>query len=428
MSSNSLVTAQHLTGVLKGFKDYVDEKIDKKSDSTVFEPAEDDLPLIFIDGDTPIDKTDVSAEIVYQSKTDRFKAYLGIKLQGNSTLAYPKRNYTITMYSNKEHTEKFNKNFRNWGLHNNYVLKADYIDIMHARNVVSARLWGKIAKDVEYLPTQIQNAPNYGAIDGFPVKVFYNGKCKGIYTLTIPKCDWLVGMDKYNSSHVLLCSEFNDNGDWNYQYNPCNFNANWDGSEQYFSASVGTVTPELVGNFNLLVASDSSRNAHLNINNVIDYHILQDVILGTDGLAKNMLLTTFDKGLNWNLLPYDMDATFGLDWHGEFDENSTTIGLGDVEKFNNTYSRLTEVIRNLQTTVNSSYIKRFFELRKTALSYESIMGEFERFTRPFGEDEYIKDTVQFPDIPSPVENNIKSLEDFIWNRVNYLETRYYDYT
>lgn len=60
-----------------------------------------------------------------------------MKWQGGSNLSYPKKNFTI----------KFDKKFEakdGWGNRKKYVLKANYIDFSHARNIVCARLWGQV--------------------------------------------------------------------------------------------------------------------------------------------------------------------------------------------------------------------------------------------------------------------------------------------
>lgn len=69
------------------------------------------------------------------------------KWQGNSSLMWEKKNYTI----------KFDQAFEaqdGWGEQKKYCLKANFIDHSHARNIVSAKLWGEIVKSrtggVEY--------------------------------------------------------------------------------------------------------------------------------------------------------------------------------------------------------------------------------------------------------------------------------------
>ena len=219
---------------------------------------------------------------------------------------------------------KLNKEFKNWGAHNDFVLKADYIDILHARNVVSAKLWGKVVKsrsDYNTLPEELRNSPNSGAIDGFPIKVFINGKYQGLYNWTIPKSDWMFGINENNSPSVALSAEFNDNGNLSFRYNPCNFNQDWSGIDgDYWSIEAGKNRKEGIKTlFNNIIftTKDGWINGEtIDIQSAIDYYIFQDIILGTDGLAKNMILLNYDNKLKWYLSPYDMDATFDLDWNG----------------------------------------------------------------------------------------------------------------
>ena len=48
---------------------------------------------------------------------------------------------------------------------------------------------------------------NGGGIDGYPVKLFVNGKYAGIYTFNIPRDKWLFDMDKTGRKAIVL-----DNG------------------------------------------------------------------------------------------------------------------------------------------------------------------------------------------------------------------------
>ena len=173
MADNALVTMEVLDNILPYVKNNILSEVNKKSINT--EPVAGDLPVVYITGEIPTTKKYVKGEIEYISSTSKFKVYTYIKLQGNSSLQYPKKNFTIKLYKNEARTIKANKEFKNWGAHNNFVLKADYIDILHARNVVSAKLWSKIVQsrsDYDMLPNGIKNSPNNGVIDGFPIKVY----------------------------------------------------------------------------------------------------------------------------------------------------------------------------------------------------------------------------------------------------------------
>ena len=425
MANDILATMETLKSILPVFEDSIIDKI-KDASPKIVGPANDDIPTIFITGAIPDSKTYVSGELEYVSKSYRFHAYTYIKLQGNSTLYLPKKNYTVNLYSDENRSVKLNKEFKNWGFHNNFVLKANYNDILHARNVVGAKLWSKVVQsrnDYDTLPEELKNSPNNGATDGFPVRVYVNGTYHGLYNWTIPKCDWMVGMNSANTNHVLLSAEFNDNGDVAYQNNPCNFNTLWDGSEDYFSVEIGKNSTELVSSLNTVISSiinndPVSLEQSLDIKSAIDYFIFQEIILGTDGLAKNMLLATYDMK-KWYLSAYDMDSTFDLDWNGQILEyyNSDMPNT----PYNNKFSRLLQYI---WSNYHDAYVERYVELRKSVLSYSSIIEEFEKYIGIFGEDVYIQDTAIYPNIPSVVDNTLTSLRRFVRDRLEYLDNVY----
>ena len=425
MANDILTTMEALKSILPVFENNIIEKV-KDASPQIIEPANDDIPTIFISGAIPDSKSYVAGELEYVSKTAKFHAYTYIKLQGTSTLSLPKKNYTVNLYSNENRSVKLNKEFKNWGFHNNFVLKADYNDILHARNVVGAKLWGKVVQsrsDYDTLPEELKNSPNHGAIDGFPVRVYVDGVYNGLYNWTIPKCDWMVGMNSANANHVLLSAEFNDNGDVTYQNNPCNFNTLWDGSEDYFSVEVGKNSAELVSSLNTVIsaiinADSVALEQSLDIKSAIDYFIFQEIILGTDGLAKNMLLATYDM-TKWHLIAYDMDSTFDLDWNGDIRDSYDSDM--PYSPYNNRYSSLLIYIRN---NYHNAYVERYTELRKSVLSYSSIIEEFEKYIGIFGEDVYIQDTAIYPDIPSVTSNTLNSLRNFVSNRLKYLDNDY----
>ena len=71
------------------FEEYIGNEV------ASFEPGDKDIPRVYIDGTIPTTKNEVLATLKYQSKTDTFNAYIKIKCQGTSSLAYPKKNFTI---------------------------------------------------------------------------------------------------------------------------------------------------------------------------------------------------------------------------------------------------------------------------------------------------------------------------------------------
>lgn len=375
-----------------------------------------------------------SSEIEYISKTDRFKKYIYIKPQGASSLQYPKKNFTIKLYKDKARTIKGNKEFKNWGAHNTFVLKADYIDITHARNVVGANIWSQIVAsrpDYDALPEELKSSPNNGAIDGFIVKVYINNNYEGLYNWTIPKDAWMFNMNRNNENHIVLCAETNDNGDTNLRFNPCNFNRAWSGIDgEHWSIEVGKESERLTSSFNRIYESVYNDDIPLeerldileeclDIQSMIDYFIFQDVMFGINGLAKNMLMVTYDM-TKWYLSAYDLDSICGLYWDGSTIFNSYDIDMGTAP-YANEFSELINLLRDFYW---DEYILRYKELRSSVLSTANIVKLFEDYINVYGEDLWIRDTIPYPDIPSITENNFINLQEFIKNRVEYLDDTY----
>lgn len=395
------------------------------------EPMEEDIPKVFIAGVRPTTKDDALAEMKYVSKTDRFHAYLTINCQGSSSMSYPKKNFTIKMFSDEARETKLNKSFKDWNHNGNkYVLKANYIDHSHARNIVSARLWNEVVKsrlDYDSLPEEMRKSPRNGAVDGFPIKVYYNGTYEGVYTWNIGKEDWQWGMDEDNTNHVLLCAETNTDG--NKTATPCNFRALWNGVHgTHWSVEVGTNSTAVKNSLNNLIQfvmendGDDFRNGignYLDIQSAIDYYIFQYEVCGLDGLAKNMLLATYD-GTKWICGAYDLDSTFGLWWDGNSFVAST---YACPEDYQENYSLLWE---RIEANFLPELKARQAELRKTVLSYSNMVAHFERFMDIIGLDLYAEDLTIYTAIPSGSTNNIKQIRDYIRDRQSYVDAEFAD--
>ena len=392
-------------------------------EANILEPAEDDIPKVFINGAIPPIKTEMLAEMKYVSKTESFDAYLLIKAQGNSSISYPKKNFTIKMYSDETRETKLKKTFKDWGYESHkYVLKANYVDHTHARNIVCANLWSQTIEsrtDYNSLPVEMRNSPRNGAIDGFPVKVYTNGTYQGIYTWNIGKDDWMWGMDEDNTNHILLCAEHNtDNGS-----NPCFFDGLWDGSDAYWSVEVGTYTDAVKNSLNALISCvkdtddatfKSTIGNYLDVQSAIDYAIHQNVILGIDNAAKNMLLATYD-GVKWYCGAYDMDLVLGL----TLESGSNVVASYDHYKAwwgwtsNRLFSRIKSVFKD-------EVIQRNKELRNTVYSKQNMIAMFEKFSDVIGTDLYDEDLEVYPNI-STIRGGIKHVREFIKEREWYAD-------
>lgn len=341
------------------------------------EPMEDDIPKVFFGGALPQTKDDTIMSFRYVSKTADINCYCKTKAQGDSSMSYPKKNQTVKLYKDAECTKKLKVNFKGWGEQNKFCFKANWVDITHARNVVSARLWGDVVKsrsNYAELPELLRTSPNQGAIDGFPVKVYADGVYQGRYTLNIPKDAWMANMDDELDNHCILCGENAENGssqfkaealidgtDWSDEIHdtvPESIKTRWNEVIRFVMNSTDEEFVENLGNY-------------FDVPSLIDYYLFGIASCNYDGFKKNQLYYTYD-GVKWYAGAYDMDLTWGnaLDgtelaehdrkWYMEYD-------------WNRLYCRLDALFIN-------ELRERWNELKDSTLSVANVINHFERFT------------------------------------------------
>ena len=298
--------------------EYVDSKVQEYVDSKVPELEEYDIPVLYFNGEVAdmTKKNEKKLALSYHSPSSMFDCYVKMKWQGNSSLVYPKKNYTIKLYSDSACTTSLTKDF-GWGSQSKYCIKANWIDFSMARNICSAKLWGRFVKNRTGVDPRLSALPNGGAVDGFPVAVVINGEYKGLYTFNIPKEGWMFGMGSATTEAIVCADGYGTATQFNQL-------AELDGSDFKLEYDGGAGTETIKTSLNRLIQTvmdatsenfDSTVGQYLDINSAIDYYIFTCMLGGGDMVEKNYLLATYD-GIKWFFSAYDMDTTFGLAWDG----------------------------------------------------------------------------------------------------------------
>ena len=411
-------------------------------DQTSVEPADGDLPKVFLTGDAfddmTAEKNEVLMNLEYISMTDRFTGGIKIKWQGSSSVSntnFLRKNFTIKLYVDDTYESKLKKAFKDWGVEENkWVLKSNWIDITASRNIVSARLWNQIVStraDYESLPEEIRTSPRNCEVDGFPVKLYVNGTYEGIYTWNIPKDGFMFNMDEDNPNHAVLCAEKNNDvgtlsGD---HILACEFRkaAKIDGSDwslefpDDLQDGIKTSFNNLI-NF-VMTASDAEFTAnldtYLDVQSAIDYYIYAYLNCGADSLGKNVIMMTYD-GTKWYASQYDMDTSWGLHFAGSKFYEPT---MKCPEEYQENNSLLWQRIENCFA---QRLQDRYFELRKTVLSETNIINEFERFIYdiPYEIREEEINLEAYTTRPLKRTNNIQQIRSFVVSRAAYVDEEF----
>ena len=375
------------------------------------------MPTMYMVGDytsATSAKNEVQMTISYVDPNGQsFDGYALIKVQGASSVKYPKKNYTIKLYKDDQCDKKLKVDL-GWGKESKYVMKANWVDFIQARNIVSCRLWGDMVASRRSSALQERLASlstNGGAIDGYPIAVYMNGEFYGIYTMNVPKDEWMFDMGDSETEAIItadnwsntdfsaLLTEFTENkagdlvangGDWELKY--------------YGTEDTTGDTTWVTNSFNRLIlfcqqnegeAFKAGISQYLDIDSAIDYLIHMYVIYMRDNTSKNMIWATYD-GQVWFPTVYDQDATFGMVWDGmryaaanealplvtddgKIDVNFK-LGSGNFIFWDRIWNACTEEI-----------LARYEELRQTILNESNIIAEFEAFRACIPESVYLAD-------------------------------------
>lgn len=369
------------------------------------------LPKIFLEGN--IDKMDTKQDerkikLKYISNDLEFTSYIKIKPQGNSSMAYKKKNYTIKLYEDNKYTNKKNIDF-GWGKQHKYNLKANWIDKTHSRNIVTANIIASIQKKYNLF----MNSPNNNQIDGFPVEVYSNNEFLGLYTWNIPKDNWTFNMDNNNPNHIVM------------EANSSNESTNFkeEATQENWEIEVGQKNEETLKKFNRVLnfIKDSSNqefkedfNKYLNLDATLNYYCILQYIKSHDNVNKNLLMITYD-GKIWAPILYDLDTTWGTHWTGTQTTSYTT----------NLNNGLNESLlwKKFQENFPNEIANRYFELRKSILTKENIIKQFKKYYQTIPTDTLIKEQEKWSNIPG---YDISQIEDFINARTQIIDRIIYD--
>lgn len=324
-----------------------------------------------------------------------------LKWQGASSLAYDKKNFTITFDEKRTIVEK-------WGAQKKYCLKANYIDFSHCRNIVAAKLWGQAVRTRPKRNEKLYDLPNGGAIDGFPIMVAINNEYQGIYTLNIPKDKWMFGMTD-GAKECILTAETHAKGtqfaeeakvdktDFEMEYVPDESNTQW------VKDSVNTLI-RAVMNFSGTTAADveSALSPYLDLDSAVDYFIITSMFALTDNLDKNYILMTFD-GVKWAFSEYDLDTAFGNCWNGKVYYNPDTVTT--LKGFAGSHKLMGILYNCYRAKIKS----RYASLRKNVLSEGNVQTVVSNFLVDIPKGLLDHEVVLWPKIPGTNTNNMSQI-------------------
>lgn len=286
-------------------------------------PTLDTLPSVSLQGSMQgISKNDrVLLRSVLQDGENESTCYAYISWQGHTTLTNAKKNYTVRFFRDKALTDKYRMVLRpGWQEEHKYVLKANYADPTHIRNLFAAQVWARMAACRDHLHPRLQETSCFGAVDGFPVTIWLNGEFHGLYTLNLHKDDDLYAMGSKRYDAIMICNAqtmaeslfrapavFQEGrSDWELEY--CrDEDAFW--IQNHFNNLIRFVMGADDETFR------SGLHQHLDVDAAIDYLLFMYAMGLTDSAAKDLIFLSYAGG-PWIASAYDMEDALGLSADG----------------------------------------------------------------------------------------------------------------
>lgn len=151
---------------------------------------------------------------------------------------------------------------------------------------------------------------------------------------------------------------------------------------------------------------------YIDIDNFIDYYLFLNLCSAFDNTGKNIFLMKSRETKKFIILPWDLDASWGLFWDRSYIEPTGILS-------NNLYDRLFELNPN---NFKAKVKTRWFDLAQNVFSEEEILDEFEKSINPIIKSGIIDKENLIWSLNIDTEAEYEYLKNWLRARINYLDT------
>lgn len=418
--------------------------------ATDFKPEDYGIQVLYLWGDKITSLKDKSVtltnEVTYKFPHYNIQGTINkFKVQGASSIYFPKKNYTLN----------FDQSFEaigGMGKQHKYVIKANYNDATQSLNNVGAKLWGKIRgthlqsdgaiqnSNGDYLvddngnhiigvtDPQLSIGGHYGAINGFPIAVYINDQYWGLYSFNIPKDDWMAKMPK-SGKYAIVDAVWKDQGAFNAE---TTFEDNME--LQFCSTKDNTWAKDSInelirvakGSYDTAGALDTALAPLVDYDSVYDYYIYSVLTGNVDGVYRNYLLQTFD-GKKWYFAAYDMDESFGRTPQDTKYLSAYSTGGDDFWHEETTFENIANNNRlfyQFWKFHKDEVLKRTKDLISGVMSAPSVDTTFINYSQPIPRIALIAENKVWKNTPDTSVNTIDRIGRWYHDRIDWIKNTY----
>lgn len=374
-----------------------------------FDPTKQGLPIWYMWGDTTGEDKDNEVTLTYQF--GEHSGTLKRKWQGSGSVGLGKELGAILGDENKgkfNYTIKLDKAIvakEKWGAQKKYCLKAYVADFSHLRDRLSSIVWGQMSESRASRTVRLYKAPNWGTTDGFPVLLIVNGEYYGLFSMNVPKDGWMLNMPTEGATReAIVCAEVDasfkstvvigSGKTFKIEYVTDENDADW------VATSLNQIRTAIVN-------SDwAALEACVDIDSAIDYMLEVSKSTGGDAMTRNYCMFTED-GVKWSIFPYDKDTWYGINWGG--DGHVADDYIPTLKSFMDASALMSMILSRVPERVT----KRYWELRKKALSASNIVETAMNIAAEIPKAVYDAEVARWPGIKATSTNNVFQMVDHI---------------
>lgn len=381
-----------------------------------------ELPLIHITTPyTIVDTPKVWASFrLTENDGNSISSDIGIEYRGGYSQSLAKKSMEIEFWEDNTGEESVDYSLLGMHTDDSWNLQAMFNEPLRFLSKTNNDLW-RLFHTIYYIDQEPE------AVNGITMKyseMFMNGQYRGVYAVSEKMNRKQLKLKKHNGNirGELYKGDQWANGAVTFNWiGPYNNNYDvWDGFEYKHPK-------EEINWSNLYNLVDFVKNgtdadfyaqyqSKFHLGNLVDYYIFLNVLRATDNTGKNLYLAKYDTDEPYFYVPWDLDGTFGIVWHGG-QENITTDLLT-----NKLYNRLWDDCsengfrERLQTRWNS--------VKQTIFNHDFLMDKFEEsYDYLLNNGVYPREEIAWNGY-SAEYYHLDYMSTWITNRLNYLDTKF----
>lgn len=384
------------------------------------------LPKLNIDGTSNITDKWQSAPFKFKDNGRLVEGYVQYAMQGDSSRHYSKKNLKLKFFSDADYKQKLKwKPKSDWDKNNKFNIKANWIDATQSRNLANSELFKQA---ISVTPINDPNVANkllqtqdLSQIEGFPIELSFADGYYGLMTFNTKKDAKLYGIDsndpKQEAITNLVGNEYLDDPKMSI-----------DGT--HFGTVVNSKpSAELQANFTkflTFINTASDDDFKKNINNYIDlYSVINLYLFGVwsyeyDYYNKSEILLTYNAGVSYYMLPYDLDSTWRLYWDGSWLLQNDVADFANANK-NWIDGNGNKLISRIYQLFKPEIKAQWQKLRSSVWTNANAVNVFKKYINSIPELAYEKEQAKWPDIPSKKITNFGQIQQAIIERGNAMD-------